>query len=259
MKTTALVSKQRLCVEPVRSSKPKEKAIDELETSSVRCKPEAIGNLCKTTKFNRDEIKRIYQGFKQTCPSGLVTEAVFKDMYCQFFPLADTTLYAHYVFRVLDKDKTGTINFKDFVQGLSILSRGSPTEKLEWVFNLYDLNRDGCITAEEMLEIVNSVYSLLGHCAQPCVDEISAKKHVSRVFLKLDFNRDGVVTSDEFVHACLKMCSVILPLIRTEPDLSWVSPTLNVFSVRGFRRDTKRSLLDPDIVRSLGVLDTVLE
>lgn len=42
-----------------------EKAIDELETSSVRCKPEAIGNLCKTTKFNRDEIKRIYQGFKQ--------------------------------------------------------------------------------------------------------------------------------------------------------------------------------------------------
>lgn len=62
---------------------------------------------------------------------------------------------------------------QDFVQGLSILSRGSPTEKLEWVFNLYDLNRDGCITAEEMLEIVNSVYSLLGHCAQPCVDEVS--------------------------------------------------------------------------------------
>ncbi|OQR69035.1 Kv channel-interacting protein 4-like, partial [Tropilaelaps mercedesae] len=196
------------------------KAIDELETSSARCKPEAIGNLCKTTKFNRDEIKRIYQGFKQTCPSGLVTETVFKDMYCQFFPLADTTLYAHYVFRVLDKEKTGTINFKDFVQGLSVLSRGSPTEKLEWVFNLYDLNRDGCITAEEMLEIVNSVYSLLGHCAQPCVDEISAKEHVTRVFHKLDFNRDGVVTSDEFVHACLK---------------------------------------DPDIVRSLGVLDTVLE
>lgn len=48
----------------------------------------------------------------QTCPSGLVTEAVFKDMYCQFFPLADTTLYAHYVFRVLDKEKTGTITFK---------------------------------------------------------------------------------------------------------------------------------------------------
>lgn len=61
---------------------------------------------------------------------------------------------------------------QDFVQGLSVLSRGSPTEKLEWVFNLYDLNRDGCITAEEMLEIVNSVYSLLGHCAQPCVDEV---------------------------------------------------------------------------------------
>ncbi|KAJ8247746.1 hypothetical protein GJAV_G00249810 [Gymnothorax javanicus] len=36
----------------------------------------------------------------------------------------------------------------DFVMGLSILLRGSVHEKLNWAFNLYDINKDGYITKE---------------------------------------------------------------------------------------------------------------
>lgn len=198
----------------------KEKAIDDLEITVPRCKPETISALCKSTKFNKDEIKRIYQGFKQSCPSGIVNENTFKDMYCQFFPLADTTQYAHYVFKALDKDRAGTINFKEFVMGLSVLSRGSSREKLQWAFNLYDINKDGAVTKEEMFEIISSVYSLLGHYSAPMADERSAREHAARVFQKLDLNKDGVVTYDEFIETCL---------------------------------------LDEDIVKSLSVLDTVLD
>lgn len=37
---------------------------------------------------------------------------------------------------------------QDFVIGLSVLLRGSVTEKLRWAFNLYDINKDGYITKE---------------------------------------------------------------------------------------------------------------
>lgn len=37
---------------------------------------------------------------------------------------------------------------------------GTPMEKLQWTFNLYDINGDGCITRDEMMEIIHSVYSL---------------------------------------------------------------------------------------------------
>lgn len=37
---------------------------------------------------------------------------------------------------------------QDFVVSLSIILRGSVTDKLNWAFNLYDLNKDGCITRE---------------------------------------------------------------------------------------------------------------
>lgn len=46
--------------------------------------------------------------------------------------------------------------------GLSILARGSVNEKLQWAFELYDINGDGMITHEEMLQIVKAIYEMLG-------------------------------------------------------------------------------------------------
>lgn len=42
----------------------------------------------KKTDFSKDELKLLYWGWKCTCPSGLLSESNFKDMYAQFFPQA---------------------------------------------------------------------------------------------------------------------------------------------------------------------------
>lgn len=68
-----------------------------------------------------------------------------------------------------------------FVQGLSILSRGTIEEKLCWTFSLYDINGDGRITREEMTDIVTSVYGLLGHTSET-IDEEKIKEKVERIF-----------------------------------------------------------------------------
>ncbi|MBN3297890.1 CSEN protein, partial [Amia calva] len=82
------------------------------------------------------------------CPSGLVDEETFKMIYSQFFPQGDATTYAHFLFNAFDIDRSGSIRFEDFVIGLSVLLRGTVTEKLNWAFNLYDINKDGYITRE---------------------------------------------------------------------------------------------------------------
>ena len=66
--------------------------------------------------------------------------------------------------------------------GLSVLARGSLHEKLQWAFSLYDINGDGIITKDEMLDIVSAIYDMMGRFAEPCVDEHTAKEHVERVF-----------------------------------------------------------------------------
>ena len=66
--------------------------------------------------------------------------------------------------------------------GLSVLARGTLMEKLRWAFTLYDINGDGIITKEEMLDIVSSIYDMMGRFSEPAVDEHTARDHVDRVF-----------------------------------------------------------------------------
>lgn len=49
---------------------------------------------------------------------------------------------------MLDISQWVLFSLQDFVMGLSILLRGSIQEKLNWAFNLYDINKDGYITKE---------------------------------------------------------------------------------------------------------------
>lgn len=54
---------------------------------------------------------------------------------------------------------------QDFVFGLSIILRGTINDRLNWAFNLYDLNKDGCVTKEVYVRANTStrVMLLLGY------------------------------------------------------------------------------------------------
>ncbi|XP_047661208.1 calsenilin-like isoform X2 [Tachysurus fulvidraco] len=181
----------------------------ELELSMVRHQPEGLEKLQAQTKFTRKELQSLYRGFKNECPSGLVDEETFKVIYSQFFPQGDATTYAHFLFNAFDMDRNGSIQFEDFVIGLSVLLRGSVTEKLNWAFNLYDINKDGHITKQEMLDIIKSIYDMMGRYTYPNVKAEAPFEHVDKFFQKMDRNRDGVVTLDEFIETCEKDQSIM--------------------------------------------------
>ncbi|XP_039624299.1 Kv channel interacting protein 3a, calsenilin isoform X1 [Erpetoichthys calabaricus] len=176
----------------------------DLELSTVRHQPEGLDQLQAQTKFTKKELQSLYRGFKNECPSGLVDEETFKTIYSQFFPQGDATTYAHFLFNAFDIDRNGSIRFEDFVIGLSVLLRGTVNEKLNWAFNLYDINKDGYITKEEMLAIMKSIYDMMGRYTYPIVRDDAPFEHVEKFFQKMDRNRDGVVTIDEFIETCQK-------------------------------------------------------
>uniref|UniRef100_A0A674HE16 Kv channel-interacting protein 4 n=1 Tax=Taeniopygia guttata TaxID=59729 RepID=A0A674HE16_TAEGU len=177
---------------------------DEMEMATVRHRPEALELLEAQSKFTKKELQILYRGFKNECPSGVVNEETFKEIYSQFFPQGDSTTYAHFLFNAFDTDHNGSVSFEDFVMGLSILLRGTVQEKLNWAFNLYDINKDGYITKEEMLDIMKAIYDMMGKCTYPVLKEDAPRQHVETFFQKMDKNKDGVVTIDEFIESCQK-------------------------------------------------------
>ncbi|CAG5987237.1 unnamed protein product [Menidia menidia] len=209
---------------------------EEAELSTVWYRPEGLDRLAQQTKFSKRELQILYRGFKNECPSGAVDEETFKGIYSQFFPQGDSSTYAHFLFEAFDTHSHGLVSFEfalfsvhvdlitealgyeqltsevfvgffllqDFVVSLSIILRGSITDKLNWAFNLYDLNKDGCITREEMTEIMNSIYDMMGKCTFPNMSDSAPKEHVESFFQKMDKNNDGVVTIEEFLETCQK-------------------------------------------------------
>jgi Ca2+-binding EF-hand superfamily protein len=78
----------------------------------------------------------------------------------------DPSTFADFVFNVFDENKSGTIDFSEFICALSVTSRGRLDEKLRWAFQLYDIDGDGTIGYDEMLTIVRSIYKMTGQMVQ---------------------------------------------------------------------------------------------
>ncbi|XP_073676286.1 A-type potassium channel modulatory protein KCNIP1-like [Garra rufa] len=71
-----------------------DKIDDDLELSVVSHRPEGLEQLEAQSNFNKKELQVLYRGFKNECPSGVVNEDTFKQIYSQFFPHGGQCVFA---------------------------------------------------------------------------------------------------------------------------------------------------------------------
>ncbi|KAJ3411663.1 hypothetical protein HDV05_001872 [Chytridiales sp. JEL 0842] len=166
--------------------------------TSSKLHPDQLQELQEETHFEKKEIQQWHKGFLKDCPTGTLDRPAFQKIYKQFFPFGDPTKFAEYVFNIFDKDRNGLIDFKEFLGGLSVSSRGGMEERLGWAFELYDINGDGYISKEEMFKIVDSVYKMVGSMVKLPPDEETPEKRVEKVFALMDLNGDGKISMEEF-------------------------------------------------------------
>ena len=61
------------------------------------------------------------------------------------------------LFDVMDANKDGQVQFREFLAALSHCSRGTFSERLQFSFNMFDVSGAGAISKEDMLAVCKSL------------------------------------------------------------------------------------------------------
>lgn len=117
-----------------------------------------LEDLKSNTTYTEEQLYAWYQAFLKECPSGCISREQFEGIYARFFPDANPKAYTQHVFRSFDSDSDGTLDFKEFIAPLHLTSSGKTIQKLKWAFALYDVDKKGNITKNEINEIVKVIF-----------------------------------------------------------------------------------------------------
>ncbi|TMW58082.1 hypothetical protein Poli38472_013556 [Pythium oligandrum] len=108
------------------------------------------------------------------------------------------------LFDLFDTDQNGVIDVQELGAGISILCGGDSVDKVKSMFTLYDLNRDGFISPEEMNTYLTAVFKVLYKASTQLPTQTGmthqqlAAATTKACFDSCDHNHDNKLSFDEF-------------------------------------------------------------
>jgi len=141
--------------------------------------------------------------FHKEYPSGEMDMETFikENMYVHG---GDADLW-QYLFKVLDNDESGKVDFGEFICALAVGTKGSVDEKLKWAFHIYDIDNNGYIEEKEMEKLLGGILKMAARSVdngELDVTEEEVKQKSKQIFERMDTDGDGHLTLEEFILGC---------------------------------------------------------
>jgi serine/threonine-protein phosphatase 2B regulatory subunit len=147
------------------------------------------GFLEKNKVLNYQEILHLHEQF-QSLDLNQNNRVELEELQ-QLEDLQDNPLVSR-VFEIFDKDKSGSIDFVEFLTVLSIFSnQGSEEAKLRLLFDIYDYDEDGEICNKDL-------FSTLLQLTGSHFDQVSLQQIVDKTMISIVADPEGAITFEQF-------------------------------------------------------------
>ncbi len=134
-----------------------------------------ISSLMQETGYNRTELYGLWIRFKALCSLGQSPHGLDKATFHQGIPhlSVEDQFFIDRIYQILDIHGPGRLEWKQFIRVIGTLKNGDLTNRVKFLFTIYDLNGDGVIQRTELVQFL--LASLL---LQPTSDVLEMANHV---------------------------------------------------------------------------------
>ncbi|CAF3398996.1 unnamed protein product [Rotaria sp. Silwood1] len=201
------------------------------------------------------EITSWYNELKSRCPNGKMTK---KDMLKCYKDLStcDMDKIEHVVsaiYKAFDTDNDGKVDFREFVIGFLLTTKGSMEEKLDYTFQLYDVDKNGYIDQSEIDIMAKYVLRMLGGNGNE-FESIELLKHF---ISSCHCNEQGLITKEDFVRALSK--NELLSQLCYPNTLSLYFTSFIALSINGNKNKQRALLIEACLLLAQDAFQVVLD
>ncbi|EAY08709.1 EF hand family protein [Trichomonas vaginalis G3] len=162
--------------------------------------------LVEQTHFNKEEVAKLYSTFKDISATHIDDGKIDFE---EFFKMLGFTNrgFAQKVFDAFDTSPDKVIDFQEFVTGLShVCNRATLEEKAKFVFNVYDADKSGQISKDELKDVM---LQSLGENSSIKLPPQVLDKIINDTFKKMDLDGNGEISLDEFIASAKQNPSIL--------------------------------------------------
>ncbi|CAK8561256.1 unnamed protein product [Lathyrus sativus] len=186
-------------------------AIASVWSSTIFLRTKKLKSLVGSYDLKEDEIETLRTHFKKICADrDNATLCEFEEV-LKAMKMPSLIPFAARIFDLFDNNRDGTVDMREILCGFSSLKNSKGEDALRLCFQMYDTDRSGCISKEE-------VASMLRALPYDCLPtDITEPGKLDEIFDLMDANSDGKVTFDEFKAAMQRDSSlqdVVLSSLR---------------------------------------------
>lgn len=147
-----------------------------------------IRQLVKDSQFSVAELARLKKRYEKldADKNGLITPEEFRTL-----PELASNPLVDRIIDTMDKDKSGHVDFEEFVMALSTFIRGTMQDKLKFAFRIYDIDRDGFISNGELFMVLKMMVG-------SNLKDGQLQQVVDKTIMYTDTDHDGKISFDEF-------------------------------------------------------------
>lgn len=117
-----------------------------------------------------------------------------QDEFAEALSMKKDSLFVEQMFQLCDSDQNGFISFREFADMTVIFSKGSPDEKIDLMFRMYDVSGTGQLERESFKKMLKSMMEMVN----ASVTSEQMEQLVSSMFTAAGFENKQFLTVEDF-------------------------------------------------------------